>query len=99
MSRIKAVAYGQKDNETIKFLQEEGFKEDTWHGGTCFQFVACGESYCTWVNVFSDYIDLYAEYDCGGEVDSSKIEFESDNFDDFQDKYEMVLDFVRRWTN
>jgi hypothetical protein len=98
MSRIKAAANGQKDNKIVKFLEEEGFKEDSWHGGNCYQFVACGRAYCAWVNVFSDYIDLYAEYDCGGEVASYTIEFEPDNFDDFQDKYERVLDFVRRWT-
>ena len=96
MSYIERVLKGGQSNTRItEYLEEEGFKYGTGALGEGTMYYVASGSYTVWFALCEDYISLYAEYDCGGEVGSCKYEFDPDNFDDFRVAYHQAVDWAK----
>ncbi|GAB6253643.1 hypothetical protein BCSAG_49610 [Bacillus cereus] len=90
MSMIDEILHGRTNNEINDFLSKEGFKEDSWHGYECMQYVVSG-GYTVWINVFESHIGTYVEYNCGGEIATYNDDFDKEDFDNFIEVYKEVL--------
>jgi hypothetical protein len=77
----KTLKGGQSNTEIVDFLLKEGFKYGTGAlGEGKMYYVVCGELHTVWFALCDDYISLYAEYDCGGEVGSDQFYFNENEF-------------------
>jgi hypothetical protein len=98
MSYIKQKFSMENNNQAItELLIEEGFKADSWNSEKCMQFVTSVRAYSVWVMVYSNRVDYFVEYECGGRVASGSSNFDNSDFDDFLEVYKETVDNLTYW--
>lgn len=101
MSYIKrALEGGQTNSDIYSFLVEEGFEpnRNPFGYGKCMRYVASG-NYTVWFCVHENFIDLNAEYDCGGTVAETQFHFDKDDMESFMSVYHQAVDWTKERIN
>jgi hypothetical protein len=91
-----ALGGNQSNSEIYSFLVKEGFEEsrNPFGYGKCMRYVA-RDSYVVWFCVHENFIDLNAEYDCGGTIAETQYEFDKDDMDSFMSAYYRAVDWTK----
>jgi hypothetical protein len=96
----KVLKGGQSNIDIVDFLLKEGFKYGTGAlGEGKMYYVASSDLYAVWFALCDDYISLYAEYDCGGEVGSDQFYFKEDDFESFLTSYYESVEWAKDYLN
>lgn len=96
MSYIEDTLFGTSNSKITDYLQKEGFKKgrNPVGYGDCLYYVAHGD-YTVWFSVHDNFIHLYAEYSCGGEVGQIMYQFNKNDMDSFMEAYCYAIDWVK----
>jgi hypothetical protein len=96
MSYIERVLNGGQNNtDIIDFLEKEGFKYGTGALGEGNMYYVASGNYTVWFALCDNYISLYAEYDCGGEVGRDQFDFKEDDYNSFLAAYYNAVDWAK----